>query len=139
MDKQIASGLRFTFVVHGIVGLLYGLAQLLLPEAVGKLFGIAVPDPIFWRLVGAATLGFTATSWLALRATAWEEVRITVLAEIVWPALGTLVMLWALLSGAWPVTGWLNAIILGGFAVTFSYFYFEEVRVIMPRLGMLHR
>ncbi len=139
MDKQIAPGLRITFLVHGIVGLVFGLPQLLVPEAFGNLFGLAVPDPTFWRLVGAAVLGFTATSWLALRATKWDEVKTIVVGEIVWPVLATLVMLWALLSGAWPLTGWLNAIVLGAFAVAFTFFYFEEVRVIMPRLGMTHR
>lgn len=139
MDKQITSGLKVTFLVHGIVGLLVGVPELLFPEAFGQLFGMAVPDPIFWRLLGAAILGFTATSWLALRATTWAEVKTIVVGEIVWPVLGTIVMLGALLTGVWPVLGWVNAIVLGGFAVAFTFFYFEEVRVIMPRMGMSHR
>ena len=58
---------------------------------------------------------------------------------MVWPALAALVMLWAVLSGTWPVAGWLNVALMTFFAVAFAYFYFYEVRVVVPRLGMSHR
>jgi hypothetical protein len=88
MQKQITSGLRILFVVHGVVGLVFGLAQLLAAEAYANLVGLALPDPFMLRLVDAAILGFTASSWLALLATTWNEIRIIVAAEVVWGPLG---------------------------------------------------
>jgi hypothetical protein len=139
MQKQITSGLRILFVVHGVVGLVFGLAQLLAAEAYANLVGLPLPDPFLLRLVGAAILGFTASSWLALLATTWNEIRIIVAAEVVWATLGALVMLWAVLAGVWPALAWVNIIILAAFAVAFAYYYFYEASVVMPRLGMSPR
>ncbi len=139
MDKQITSGLRALFVTHGIVGLVIGLGELLFPDALAQLYGMELPDPFLMRLAGAAIVGFTATSWLAVAAKEWQEVRIIVLAEIVWPALATLVMLWAVLSGAWPATAWLNVALMAFFTLGFGYFYFYEVNVVVPRLRMSPR
>jgi hypothetical protein len=135
MQKQITTGLRALFVAHGVVGLVFGLAQVLVAEPFANLFGLPLPDPFMFRLVGAAILGFTASSWLALAATTWSEVRIIVAAEVVWATLGALVMLWAVLAGAWPAIAWVNIAILGVFALAFAYYYFYEVSVVMPRLG----
>ncbi len=46
--------------------------------------------------------------------------------EIVWTILGTLVMLWGLIFAGLPAIGWLNAVILGGFAIAFALFYFRD-------------
>ena len=76
-----------------------------------------------YRLIGAAVLGITASSWFAYRAAGWERVKIVVQMEIVWTVLGTLVMLWGLIFAGLPAIGWLNTIILGGFAIAFIAFY----------------
>jgi len=44
----------------------------------------------------------------------------------VWPVLGTLVMLYALLFAGFPAGAWLNAIILAAFAVAFGIYYFRK-------------
>jgi hypothetical protein len=85
-----------------------------------------VQEPAAYRLIGAAILGFAASSWLAHRETAWERVKIVVLMEMVWTILGTLVMLWGLIFAGLPAVGWLNAVILAAFAVAFSVFYFRK-------------
>jgi hypothetical protein len=125
MEKQISSGLKITFLVHLIVGAILGLIYLLIPEVWGNLINWPVKEPALYRLIGAAVLGFSTSSWLAYRETAWEKVKIVVQMEIVWTILGTLVMLWGLIFAGLPAIGWLNAVILGGFAVAFSVFYFR--------------
>jgi hypothetical protein len=122
MEKQISSGLKTTFLVHFIVALIFGLVNLLIPEVWGNL-GFPVKEPAAYRLLGAAILGFGASSWLAYRETAWDKVKIVVQMEIVWTILGTLVWLWGLLFAGLPASGWVNAVILGGFAAAFSFFY----------------
>jgi hypothetical protein len=125
MEKQISPGLKTLFLVHAIVGIIFGLAYLLMPDAWGSLTGVPMEDPGWYRAIGAAILGFAASSWLAYREAAWDKVKIVVQMEVVWSILGTLVALWGLLFAGFPTADWLNALVLGGFAAAFSYFYFR--------------
>jgi hypothetical protein len=122
MEKQIQSGLKTTFLVHIIVGAIFGLINLLVPEA-WSLGGVLVKEPAMYRLVGAAILGYAASSWWAYKETAWEKVKIVVQMEIVWTILATLALLWGLLFAGLPALLWVNAVIMGGFAAAFSFFY----------------
>jgi hypothetical protein len=123
MEKQIHSGLKITFLVHFVVGLVFGLMYLFFPKGWGNLVNWPVQEPFIYQVVGAAILGYATSSILAYRETNWEKVIIVVRMEIVWTVLGTLAMLWGVIFGGAPAIGWLNAIILGGFAVAFSIFY----------------
>jgi hypothetical protein len=82
-----------------------------------------VTEPPIYRLLGAAILGFGTSSWLAYKETAWEKVRIVVQMEIAWTILGTLVVLWGLIFAGLPAFGWVNAVIMAGFAAAFSILY----------------
>jgi hypothetical protein len=123
---KISQGLKTTFLVHFIVALLFGLGFLFMPVLVGSWYGLNVQEPDTYRLLGAAMLGFAVSSWFAYRATDWESVRIVVVMELVWTILGTLVLLYALLFAGFPALGWLNAVILGAFAIAFGRFYFQK-------------
>ncbi len=123
MDKKIKPGLKYTFLAHFVVGLIFGLVYLLIPQTYGTMFGWPVPDPLAYRLLGAALLGFATSSILAYRETAWEKVIIVVRMEIVWLALGVLVMLYGMLFAGMPAIGWLNTVLLAAFLVAFSVFY----------------
>ena len=122
MKKSISSGLKTTFLVHAIVGIVLGLAHLLIPESVGNLLGWDMADPVY-RLAGAAVIAFGVSSSLAYQADACEKIKIVVQAELVWAGLGALAILWGLLDGALPPAAWLNCVMLAGFAAAFGYFY----------------
>jgi hypothetical protein len=126
MNAQLSQGLKTTFLVHFIVALLFGLGFLLIPIAVGSIYGLNVQEPEIYRLLGGAMLGFAVSSWLSYKATNWDSVRIVVIMEIVWTILGTLVMLYALLIAGFPALGWINAIIFAAFAIAFGWFYFQK-------------
>jgi hypothetical protein len=123
MDKQISSGLKTTFLIHFVVAGIFGLVLLLVPRMWGNLAGLEIVKTAIYRLVGAALLGFAASSWLAYKETVWERVRIVVQMEIVGSALGALVILWGLAFEGLPPLEWMNVMILAGFAIAFAFFY----------------
>jgi hypothetical protein len=112
-----------TFLAHIVVGLIFGLIDLLIPEQWGTFTNWPIQDPTMYRLVGAAILAFTASSILAYRETDWEKVILIVRTEIIWTALATLVFLVALIFGDAPAIAWLYALLMVGFCAAFSLFY----------------
>jgi hypothetical protein len=126
MEKQISSSLKVTFQVHVVVGALFGLALLFIPECWLGLFGWQIVDAEPYRLVGAAILAFAASSWWAYREAVVDKVRIVVNMEIVWTVLASLVILYGLIAGLLPAVGWLNFIIMAAFAVAFVVFRPQE-------------
>lgn len=129
MERPILPGLRLTFLVHIVVGLIFGLGQLLIPETFLGLVGWKVTDPGAYRMIGAAVLAFTASSWWAYRETAWERVKIIVEAEVVWTTLAALVQLAGVLFGGLAAAAWITVIVMAGFAAAFGYFYFQQTSV----------
>jgi hypothetical protein len=125
MEESYSSGLRVTFLVHAIAGTVFGLAYLFVPETVGALMNWTMEDPAY-RTIGAAILGFTASSWLALRQQERARVKIVVQAQIVWTVLGTLAALMGLFMADLPPSAWLNVVLLAAFAVAFGVFYPRE-------------
>jgi uncharacterized protein YjeT (DUF2065 family) len=126
MEKQISQGLKITFLIHFILAVIFGLIYLIIPQVWGKLINWSVQEPVMYRLIGAALLGYAASSWLAYKQTAWERVQIVVQMEIVWTILATLVTIFGLIFADLPAFGWVNAVIFCGFAVAFIVFYFRE-------------
>jgi hypothetical protein len=126
MQRQILPGLRMTFIAHVIVALIFGLAWLIIPDRFGELFGGPVQEPLAWRVIGAATLAFGASSWWAWHEVEWERVKIIVETEIVWTVLATLIYLYAVLGAGYPASFWLGVILMAAFFVAFGYFYTRQ-------------
>jgi hypothetical protein len=124
--NKISSGLRTLFLVHFIVALIFGLADLLIPATFMGWFGMTVPDVNPYRLVGAAVLAFGASSWLGYKAAGWDDVRIIVQTEIVWTVLASVVLLYGVLFAGLAAAFWINAIIMIVFAIAFIYFYSKK-------------
>jgi hypothetical protein len=113
------------------VGIIFGIIHMLIPEAWRNLIGWPIKEPMPYRLIGAAILGVATSSWLAYNEAAWERVKIVVEMEIVWTVLGALVLLGGLFFASLPAIGWVNVIILGGFAVAFGLFFVREAPVVL--------
>jgi len=125
VEKQIPYGLKITFLVHIIVAGIFGLVFLLIPDVYAKLTGLPVQE---WamsigRMLGAAQLGLSVSSWFAYKETLWERVKIVVKMEVVWSILGTLAAVYGVIFGGFPVVYWTNVVIMAAFAVAFTAFY----------------
>ena len=123
---KISSGLKTLFLVHFIFGLVFGLGNLFIPAMYMSRSGIQVQDQFPWRIIGAAILAFTVSSWYCYKAAEWDKVKIVVIAEIVWTSLVTLVGLYGILFAGQPAGFWVNVIIMAGFAIAFAYFYAKK-------------
>jgi hypothetical protein len=135
----VAKEWKVLFTVHLIVGLIFGLGYMLFPDLAISLFGLASFDPWLLRLVGAAVLGYTASSWFGMRQTSYERVRGIVMAEIVWTVLGALVSLMGLLIGGLAPAVWINVVVLGLFGAAFIVLAVREEQNAGVRLTPVHR
>jgi hypothetical protein len=123
---KISSGLRLLFLVHFVVGLVFGLAYLFIPGMFLGLLGVTIPDELPYRIAGAAVLAFAASSWYCYQNPEWERVKFIVLAEIVWTVLNVLVNLFHLIFAGAPAANWISVVIMAGFAAAFIYFYYKK-------------
>ena len=126
MEKQISNGLKYTFIFHFIVAIVFGLTYLLIPYQWATIVQWPLRETFPYRLLGAALLGFGVSSWLAFKNQLWESVKIVVVMEIVWCGLGTVVMLWGMVIKGLPAIGWLNTVLMVFFTVTFGFFLIRE-------------
>ena len=77
IEKQITSGLKNTFLVHGIMMSIFALIYLFIQVLWGDLTGcLSNQVPQVFRLLGTAILGYAISSFLAFRETSWDNVKI---------------------------------------------------------------
>ena len=126
MEKKISNGLKYMFLFHFIVAVVFGLTYLLIPDTWATMVQWPLKETFPYRLLGAAFIGIGVSSWLAFKNQIWESVKIVVIMEIVWCGLGTVVMLWGMFTMELPPIGWLNALMMAFFAVTFGFFLMRE-------------
>ena len=126
MEKQSSKGLKYSFLFHFIVAIVFGLTYLLIPETFASIVQWPLKETFPYRLLGAALMGFGVSSWLAFKNQLWESVKIVVVMEIVWCGLGSVVMLWGMFTQGLPAIGWLNTVLMAFFTVTFGYYLISE-------------
>ena len=70
MEKQITTGLKYTFLVHGIMMSVFALTYLFIPVLWGDLTGcLSNQLPQVFRMFGMTILGLAIASLLAFRET----------------------------------------------------------------------
>jgi len=127
MEKQITAGLRYTFLVHGIMMSIFALTYLFIPVLWGDLTGcLSNQVPQVFRLFGTAILGFAISSFLAFRETSWDKVKIVAQMECIITILFPIVILLGLLLWRLPAIAWMYFVVMSGFAIAFNVFYFKE-------------
>jgi hypothetical protein len=121
----MSKALKTTFMVHTIVALLFGLPMLFIPGRLLGALGWAPIDPIVSRLLGAAMI---ALSWSSYRAAGLGDKlpkigqKLLVELEAVYCALGAIGLLRHTLAAYYTWIVWLPAIVLILFAAAWVYF-----------------
>lgn len=127
MDKPLARGLKYTFLMHSIMMTIFALTYLFVPVLWGNITGcLSNKVPQIFRLFGTAILGYGISSFLSYRADAWDKVKIVAQMNCIITALFPIVLILALLFWGLPRIGWMYFVIMTGFAIAFNYFYFRR-------------
>lgn len=87
MGEQYSTFLRITFLIHVIIGAIFGICLYIIPQIFLPLLGMTFLDPAT-RILGAIMLALSIGSVLALATKEWTRVRIIVEVEIFWCILG---------------------------------------------------
>jgi uncharacterized membrane protein len=136
MDKPLSNWLRTTFLVHGIISAILGIALFLVPGRTLTILGwipewvqlpesdINIPgqtfvDPVLIRLLGVALLAVAWSSFRGWRAQQRSEVEIIIQMEAVFSVLGVVAFLggFLMMDRPTPVIGYVFTMILVLFAV----------------------
>lgn len=127
---DIPNILRYTFVLHFIICMVFGFWFFLSPEFYVDLTGWPFLDPAAGRVLGSVILGFGVAALFGYRAATWEEVRIIVLGDITWGILGTISMVWMMLVHTTipALWGWLDAVLIAIPMLLFMYSYYVATR-----------
>jgi hypothetical protein len=126
MEKQMTAGLRWTFLVHGIMMAVFAAIYLFVPVLWGDLTGcLSNQVPQVFRMFGTAILGLAISSFLATRETSWDRVKIVAQMECILNLLFPIVILLGLFFWDLPAIAWMYFVVMSGFAVAFNIFYFK--------------
>ena len=118
----MSKALKFTFLIHAVVAVLFGAPLLIIPGRflwwVGWGIGETI-DPLMSRAVGAALLALAWSSFRGWRATERAQAAILVEMEVVFAVLGSVSWLYKLLTSPWPypARAWIVFAILALFAI----------------------
>jgi len=119
--------LKYWMAAKAIVEVIFGIGFVLLPVALGSLFGMIL-DPggaLMGQLFGVAFIFGSIVLWLARNLTESDvAARAIIIAVVVSNTIGFIVTLIASLSGVWNALGWLPVALYLVFGLAFAYFLF---------------
>ena len=118
--------LSLLFTLNAVVGLVFSLGFLVLPEQMIALYGIT-PNPAtvyLGRLFGALILGFITILWFARNSGESEARRAIVIGGLVGWGVGLVAALLGQFTGAVNNLGWLNVVIYFLFTLDYAFFLF---------------
>lgn len=122
----MSKALKYTFLIHAIVALVFGAPLLLAPGRFLGMFGWQPIDPLLSRLLGAAMLALAWGSWRGWQATERAHVKTLVELEAVYTVLGSAGLLRHLLIAGYPWYVWMIFVILAIFAVAWIVFLLKK-------------
>lgn len=116
----MSKALKFMFLIHAVVAVLFGAPLLIIPGRFLWWVGWGTwetIDPLMAKLVGAALLALAWSSFRGWRATERAQAAILVEMEVVFTVLGCVGWLQKLLFTPYPARVWIVFAILALFAI----------------------
>lgn len=112
------------------ISAVYAVAFLVAPGPALALFDLDANASAIWvtRLLGAVSLGFAATAFLARRILDMEARRAVDGGFLVMNASLLGVLMWAQYLQVMNTLGWINVVVTGGLAIAYFYFIAGEDR-----------
>jgi hypothetical protein len=141
-DKMISQGLKYIFLIHAIISVIFGLGLWLIPGSFltllgwvpttveftvageqGTAPGTVFIDPFITRLLGAALLALAYSSFWGWRMNQWIEVKLVVQTEAVYCILALLGGIWAMIryTGRIQPIAYVIVVLLAGFTVAWLW------------------
>lgn len=114
--------LSFVMVVDALFDIIFGIALLLVPDAVGALFGVMAMERLTEQLFGAQLVGFAILNFFARNVQERETRQAILLANVVANTISFIVALTLTLQGLFNAMGWVMVAIPLVFALGFGYF-----------------
>lgn len=121
---EISKFLKMSFLIDGLVALIYGLVMLLIPDMHAAAFGFPYEE-FADRYVGTLFLAFAVGNLLAYRASTWENVEFVVIMNIVFLLLGTVIILYTIAVAVLPVLAFMQVGLSCFLLILFLYGYYE--------------
>jgi hypothetical protein len=112
----MSKSLRTVFLIHAVVGVIFGVPMLIAPGRILIWLGWSPIDPVVSRLLGAALLALAWSSFRGWGAEDRARVALLLETEAVFTVLGCIGLLRHLLFFAYPVPPWIVLVIMALFA-----------------------
>ena len=122
----MSKAFKTTFAVHAVVSLLFGFPLLIIPGRFLDLFGWVSIDPHISRLLGAALLAFSWSSYRGYRTSNRHMQQALVQMELIFCALGAIGLFRHILIAWYPWYYWTIFILLVVFAILWLYFLLKK-------------
>jgi hypothetical protein len=113
--------------------MVYGAWYFFLPQSWVDLTGWPYSDPAAYRVLAALLIAFGIGSLLAYQVNSWEKVEILVIIEIIWLAMGSIGLVWAMFENlAIPIAGRVNLAVMVMLLIFFLYAYYDVRGMLKP-------
>jgi hypothetical protein len=127
-ERSIAMKLKTLLIIKAIVCLCFGIPILLVPNFLYSIFGATLTDGGVFaaREYGAAMIGILMLTWFARNSQESDARWAIILALFVYDAIGVVVTLIAIISGALNPLAWLIVALYLFLALGFGYFLLQK-------------
>ncbi len=121
---EISKFLRMSFLIDGLVAIVYGLVMLLIPDIHASMFTFPYEE-FADRYIGALFLGYGIGNLLAYRASSWENVELVVLMNLTFLVIGLFVILYSIAVAILSVAAYMQVGLTLFLLFLFLYSYYE--------------